>query len=117
MATAKKYFHDRVVLLLVSTNAFLAVMGGLFILFRLGSTHSTGLIVEYRQNLGLSAYKPGGSSTFLAFILFLLAVFIFHLVLSRKVYHMRRQFALAVLGMATLLIVLAIVASSALLSL
>ena len=117
MAGSKKFIHDRIVLLLVSINAFLAVAGSLFILFRLGATHSTGLIVEYRQNLGLSAYKPGSSTTFLAFIIFLLAVFGYHLFLSHKVYHLRRQFALTVLGMGTLLIILAIVTSSALLSL
>ena len=117
MAGSTKYFQDRLVLLLVSINTFLVVFSSLYILLRLGNRQSASFIIQYRGNLGLSAFKPGDSSTFIAFILFMIAVLVFHAILSRRVYHIRRHFAVAILGLGTLLILLAAIVSNALLSL
>lgn len=115
MHIPKRYFHDRMVLLLLATNAFLALVGIVSILLRLDSERSSGYIVEYRSQLGLSAFKSGSSREIWSFILFILIVAILHTLLSIRVYGIRRHFAIAVLGMGVLLLVLAILVSNALL--
>ncbi|HSX44367.1 MAG TPA: hypothetical protein VLE69_03695 [Candidatus Saccharimonadales bacterium] len=115
MTVPKKYIHDRVILLLLSTNIFAALLSILLILLNMGSNHSSGYIIQYRANLGLSAFKTGDVTTFLSFMLFSLFIVSFNTVLSIKAFHVRRGFAVAILGMTLLLLVLVIVVSNALL--
>lgn len=112
----KKYFQDRIVVLLLSVNAFLAILTTVVLLFQLSSLSDQVYIIEYRQNLGLgSVFSKGGKAAFLSFIVFVLLVAIFHAVLSKRIYHIRRQLSLIVLGLGTVLIVFAAVVSNALL--
>lgn len=115
MLIPKNFFHDRVVLLLLSINTFLALLGSLLILLRLDSSRPDGYIVQYRANLGLSAFKSGGASTLVSFILFSLLILAFHTVLSMRIYPIRRHFAIAILALALLLLMLSIIVSNALL--
>jgi hypothetical protein len=118
MSGPKKFIQDRIVLLLITVNSFLVTVSVALIVLRLGtSTHSQGLIGEYRSNLGtFGGFRHGDVYTFVSFIVFIAAVFIFHAVLARRVYYIRRQFALAVLGMGSLLILLAAIVSNSLLN-
>lgn len=115
MNIPKKYFHDRMVLLLLSVNTFVALLASILILLRLDGGRTDGYIVQYRANLGLSAFKTGSASTLISFIIFAALVLVFHTLLSIKVYHLRRHFAVVVLAMALLLLVLGMVVSNALL--
>jgi hypothetical protein len=115
MHVPKRYFHDRLVLLLLTINSFLAVSGALMLLFRLDNGRSEGYIVQFRSNLGLSAFKSGSSAVFISFIIFSLIVLTYHTVLSIRVYHLRRSFSTVVLSLGTLLLILSIVVSNALL--
>ena len=115
MTIPKKYFHDRLILLLLSVNTFLTVLGAVLILLNVGGSHSNGYIVQYRANLGLSAFKSGGIMTCISFIVFSFFTLICNTVLSIRAYHVRRHFAVAVLAMTLLLLVLSIVVSNALL--
>lgn len=115
MAATKKYFHDRLVLLLLAASAFLAVVGSLLILLRLDGSRTDGYIIQYRSNLGLSGFETGGLLQILGFIAFLLLVLVLHTLLSMRVYHLRRQAAIVILGLGLLLLVLSIVVSNALL--
>lgn len=115
MAIPKEYFHDRLILLLLTVNSFLAVLGSLLILLRLDPGRNEGYIVQNRTNLGINAFKIGHSSDLLAFILFLIIVLVVHTSLSIKVYPIHRQFAVTILAMGLLLISLAIIVSNALL--
>lgn len=117
MHIPKNYFHDRIVILLVSINTFLALLGSLLVLIRLDSGGSDVFIVQYRANLGLSAFKRGGALPLSSFIFFMLFVLVFHILLSIRVYPIRRHFAVTILGMGLLLLLLAIIVSSALLEL
>lgn len=117
MTAAKSYFQDRLVLLLLSVNAFLAFLATLLILFRVGNGGGSGFIVQYRANLGLSAYKTGSSLSLLAFIGFAILVFAAHAGLSWRSYHIRRQLSLAILVLGVILLVLCIIVSNALLAL
>jgi len=115
MTVPKKFFQDRIILLLLSTNIFVALLSVVVILLNLGSNHSNGYIVQYRANLGLSAFKTGDITTFLGFMVFSLFTVVFNTFLSIKAFHVRRGFAVAVLGMTLLLLVLVVVVSNALL--
>jgi hypothetical protein len=115
MAISKKYLHDHLVLLLLSINVFLALAGSLFILFRLSTDHGNSYIVQYRSSLGINAFKTGGVTELLSFIAFAALVLVVHSVLSLRAYHIHRQLAIAVLGLGSLLLVLTIIVSNALL--
>lgn len=115
MATPKKYFHDHLVLLLLSVNAFLATAGGIFILVRLSTSHGNGYIVQYRSSLGINAFQTGNLFDLLGFVVFALLVLGIHVVLSLRAYPVNRQVAIAILGLGVLLLALTIIISNALL--
>lgn len=115
MATPKKYFHDHLVLLLLSINAFLAIAGSIFTLVRLSTSHGTGYIVQYRSSLGINAFKTGSVVELLSFVAFAVLVLVIHTALSLRIYPLHRQLALVVLSLGVLLLLLTIIISNALL--
>src|SRR5688500_16650275 len=115
MHIPKRYIHDRMIVLLISINTFLALLGTILVLFRLDAGGSDVYIVQYRANLGLSAFKRGGPEPLLSFVAFGLIVLVVHIILSMRVYQTRRQFAVAIMAMGTLLLCLSIIVSNALL--
>lgn len=115
MAISKKYFHDHLVLLLLSIQAFLAIAGSIFILLRLTSSHSAGYVIGYRAALGTRHFQNGTVTGLLAFIGFAFIVLVAHTVLSMRSYHIHRQLAISILGSGILLLVLNIIISNALL--
>jgi len=116
MPLSKKYLHDKFVLLLASINIFLALLCAVLILLRLGvGQGSEGYIVQYRANLGISAYKTGSVTTILSFVLFAFFVATTNVILSIRTYHLRRELALTLLGLGALVLLLAVIVSNALL--
>jgi hypothetical protein len=115
MASNKKYFHDHLVLLLLSINAFLAIAGSIFILVRLSTSHGTGYIVQYRSSLGINAFQTGTVMELLSFVAFAGLVLATHTMLSLRAYKIHRQLAIAVLSLGVLLLLLTIIISNALL--
>ena len=115
MATPKKYFHDHFVLLLLSINAFLAVLGIIFILVRLGTSHGNGYIVQYRPSLGINAYQTGSVLQLLSFTVFEALIMAINAILSYRAYKIHRQLAVTILSLGILLLVLSIIISNALL--
>lgn len=115
MHVPKNYFHDRMILALLSVSVFLTVLGSLLVLLRLDSGNPDGYIVQYRADLGLGAFKSGSVSTFASFVAFMVFVLLFHTLLSIKVYGLRRQLAVTIMAMAVLLLAVAIIVSNALL--
>lgn len=115
MNIPQKYLHDRLILLLLSTNIFLAFLASVFMLLRLGSNHSNGYIVQYRPELGITAYQSGSIIDMLAFVGFALLVVTAHTVLSVKTYQIHRQLAVTILGLGIVLLILTIIVSNALL--
>ena len=116
MATAAKYFHDRLVLLLLGINGFLAVLTVLSVLFRLQGG-GDGYIVQYRASLGISAFKTGSVSHILSFAAFALLVLLFHTILSWQTHRLHRQLSVLILALGSLLLLLAVIVSNALLTL
>lgn len=117
MGTAKKYFNDRIVLLLLSTNAFLTILSGILLLLKLDTSRGTGYIVEFRPNLGLERFKSGSVSELLSFVAFALLMLVMNTILSYKVYHVRRHFSIAILALTLLLLILTLIIIDALLTL
>jgi hypothetical protein len=116
MAIPKKYLHDKFVLLLVSVNVFLAFLCTVLILLRLGSGQGgDGYIVQYRANLGISAFKTGGVTAIIGFIMFAVLIAVVNIGLSYRAYRLRRELSLTILGLGTLLLLLAVIVSNALL--
>ena len=114
MHIPKNYFQDRLVLLLITLNTFLAVGSSLLVLFRLRSGNPEGFVGQYHANLGLSAFKPGSTSTFISFVAFAGIVLTLHVLLSMRMYHHRRHFAVAILWLALFLLLLLLIVGNAL---
>jgi hypothetical protein len=115
MPLPKKYVHDKLILLLASANVFLAFLCVVLVFLRLNiGQGGEGYIVQYRSNLGISAFKNGGLSAILSFALFAVVLLIGNLLLSIRTYRVRRELSLAVLAAGVLLLILAIIASNAL---
>lgn len=116
MATPKKYFHDRLILLLLSISAFLALASVLIIVLRVDPGNSSDFATQYRASLPLgSRFKTGSAAGIYSFALFSVFVVSFHFYLSRKTYPIRRHFAIAFLALGILLLSLSIIVSNALL--
>jgi hypothetical protein len=100
MAASQKYLHDKLILLLASVNVFLTFLAVLQLLLRLGGGHNgSDYIIQYRSNLGISAFKTGALSDIVGFALFMIVLLTINLVLSTRVYHLRRSLSLAVLSL------------------
>jgi hypothetical protein len=115
MPAAKNYFQDRLVLLLLSVNAFLTLLATLSVLFRLQGAGSNGFIIQYRANVGISGFKTGSILSLISFIGFALIIFVANTALSMRTYQIRKQLAVVILGLGTLLLVLNIIVGNALL--
>ncbi len=118
MAISKKYFHDHVVLLLLSINAFLAVAGSIFIIISLTTGHSNAYIVQCRDCSNrefVNKYITGTVVDLLSFIVFALVVLVSNAMLSLRAYRINRQLAIAILSLGILLLTLTIIISNALL--
>lgn len=115
MHIPKRYFHDRMVLLLLSVNIFLALLCSILVLLKLDNGRGTLKLIQYRPELGLGGYTYSTSNlTYISFIVFALFVLGFHWALSVRVYSIRRHFSVAVLALSILLLALTIIVSNAL---
>ncbi len=113
--SAKKYFRDHFVLLLLTINIFFACFTAVFVTLRIISTHGNSYVAQYRPSLGLDSYTVGGVMQLLAFIVFATLVTFINTVLSYKVYKINRQLSIVILSLGLLLLVLTIIISNALL--
>ena len=114
MTIPKQYLHNRFVLLVVSVNFFLTLLLAVLTLLRLDTAHSS-YIVQYRSNATVNAFRSGSSSELFGFIVFGIFVFIFHTLISLRVFLIHKQLAIVVLGMGMLLLITSIIVSNALL--
>lgn len=115
MSSEQKYFHNRVVLVLLTVSVFLVVLGSLLILLRLDGGRNEGYIVQYRSNLGVSPFKSGGTAELLAFIPFNLIVLGTCIFLSMRMHSINIHRSAIILGLGTLLLTVSIIVSNALL--
>lgn len=112
----KEYFHDRIVLLLLTVNVFIAILCVATVLLRLGDFGSN-YIQSYRSNLGLNAYSVGGTGQMISFALYAVLIVAGQFFVSLRFYAIRRAVAWIVMLLATLLLVLCLIISNSLLGL
>src|SRR5260221_1770166 len=105
-ATPKRYIHDRIVLLVLSTNVFFTVLIGVLMTLALTRGTERFYTIEHRPSLGLSANQVSNATQMSSFIIFVVMVLIFNTILSVRVYPIRRQFAIVILIMGTLLVLM-----------
>jgi len=120
MAIQKKYFHDHLVLLLLSITAFLALAVSIFVLVKLGTGHSNGYIVQCRDCSNPNAinrFTSGGVGGLLGFIAYAILILVASTALSVRAYNVHRQLALVILSLGVLLLILTVIISNALLML
>jgi hypothetical protein len=116
MAIPKKYFQDKMILFLLSVNVFLAFLCVVVVVLRLGlGQGANGYIVEYRSNLGLSAFRKGNVVPLFGFLLFPILALVTHTIISLRTFHLHRMLSVTILGLGSLLLILAIIVSNALL--
>jgi hypothetical protein len=115
MPLPKKYMHDKLILTLVSVNILFALVCILIVLLRFGADGASGYIVQYRANLGISAFKTGDVTGILSFALFAPLVAVINIMLSIRMYDIRRLLSVAILALGAFILVLAIIVSNALL--
>lgn len=114
MHIPKHYFDNRSVLALLSINVFLVISATLSVLLRLDGGDNGSYIVSYRSNLGLDAFSAGSAIDFVYFIVLGFFVLVLHTYLSMRLYHVRKFASIAVLALATLLLVLIVIITNAL---
>ncbi len=116
MQVPKKYFHDRLILFLLSINAFFTLLTSILILLRLDSNSTDSYLVQYRSNLGIGGYQyQSNGATFFTIILFAVIIFVINTILSMRIYDEKRDFSVVILSLGTLLVVLTLIVSNAML--
>lgn len=115
METPKKYFQDKLVLLLLSSNIFLAFLCIALIFLRLGQGGGESYIVQYRSNLGISAFARGDIIRIFSFVGFAALVAAINIFLSIRTYGIRRLLSIMLLSSGLVLLVFTIIVSNALL--
>ncbi len=116
MPISKKYLHDKLILLLISANVVLAFLCAALIFLRLNiGQGGEGYLIEYRPKLGISAFRNGSITAILSFVAFVALIVLMNIVLSIRIYHIRRELSVVLLAAGVLLLVIATIVSNALL--
>ena len=116
MSNPKTYFHDRLILLILSINTFLGL--ALIVTSLLSFNNSdAGYIKEFRSDLGLDGYKAGGVIDIVAFALFAIILYAFQFIASTRIYHIRRHLSLIILLLTMIVYIFALMVLNALLNL
>ncbi len=115
MTNTKAFFHDRLVLFLLTVNGFLTLVTVVSVLFRLGGDGR--YIQSFRSNLGLGSVSVGGASELVAFVLFAAGLFVVHIFMALQFHKIRKVSSHVVLAMTFLLLTINLIVANALLSL
>jgi len=118
MTIPAKYLHDRLILLLLSTNVFLALACSIFMLLQLSARHTADYIVQCRDcsnEAYVGRFTHGDITGLLSFVVFALLVLGIHTVLSMRAYRINRQLAVTILALGVVLLITALIVSNALL--
>ncbi len=117
MATTRTYFRDHFVLFLLTSNVFLALFTAIFVFLRLSTSHNSSYIIQYRSNLGVSAFQTGSISEMISFGIFALLILAISVAISVRAYSINRNLSIGVLSAGIILTILDIIVSNALLAL
>ncbi|MGH7157752.1 MAG: hypothetical protein ACREGD_01590 [Candidatus Saccharimonadales bacterium] len=115
MEPTRKFFQDKLILLLVSSNVFLAFLCIVLIFLRIGQGSGEGYIIEYRSNLGISAFARGSIGGIIGLGVFAIITACLSIVISIRTYTITRVLSILMLGSGLLLLILTLIVSNALL--
>ena len=116
MSSQKHFIQDRLALLLVSLNAFLALAAVVLVALKLDSSKGTvNYIVSFRSSLGFDGYTQGTAWDIVSFMVAAVHIFAVGLALAYRTYKIKRELSLGVLALTLPLLVLLIIVSNALL--
>lgn len=113
MHIPKKYFHDKSVLALLAANTALFLLIVFGVLLGVSADENPTSIVAYRDATKIGQIS-GPTSDLYQFALFAIIVTIASTILSMKIFTLRRQLAIGVLGLNVLLLVMNIIIFNAL---
>lgn len=116
MSKPRPFFHDRLVLLLLTVNAVLAIFAAITAVLPIMDS-SGAFIGEYRSNLGLDAYRAGGALDMVSFAVFVILVYGFQLFTSLRLYEIKKSVSLVVLMLTSVLLIFTLIVTNALLEL
>ena len=116
MELSKKFLQDRFVLLLIGLMAALVVIGISLVLLRFDVSKNPTTIVAYRQNVSGASYQSGKPIDIYSLAVFMLVTSAIAVILSARVYSIKRYIALFVLGSTVFLLVLATIVANSLIS-
>lgn len=117
MELPKKYWHDRVVLLLIMLLAVLLVVGVALVLLRFDISKNPTTIVAYRPNISGASYQSGKPIDIYSMAIFMVFIAVSAVVLSARVYLLKRYLSVFILAGSVLLLLLATIVSNSLISL
>ncbi|MBA3757887.1 hypothetical protein H0X09_03430 [Candidatus Saccharibacteria bacterium] len=117
MEFPKKFLHDRVVLVLITLVSALVVVGVSLVLLTFDVSKNPTTIVAYRQNVTGSSYQSGKPIDIYSMAVFMLLTAAGTLLLSARLYVVRRSTAVFILGAGVFLLALSIIVARALISL
>lgn len=117
MEFSNKFLHDRSILILITVVSVLVVIGISLVLLTFDVSKNPTTIVAYRQNITGSSYQSGKPIDIYSLAIFMFLTAIGAVLLSAKLYLIRRSVSLFILGSGAFLLALTIIVSRALISL
>ena len=111
MELSKKFLHDRLVLGMVTLISVLVVIGVSIVFLRFDAARSTTTIIAYRQNN--FSYVPGKPIDIYSLAIFMILIAAAAVLLSARIYPIRRSLALFLLGSTIFLLILSAVVANA----
>ncbi len=117
MELPKKYLHDRLVLLFIMLLTVLFVVGVSLVLLRFDLSKNPTTIVAYRPNVSGASYQSGKPIDIYSMAIFMIVTAIGAVILSARIYMLKRYLSIFVLASSAFLMVLAIIVANSLISL
>lgn len=115
MQIPKKFFQDKLALILSGVSALAAIISVILLLISAISGSSSSYITSYKANLGIEAFQSGGLGTILSFIIFPIVILVVQMLLCWRIYLIERRLAIGILSAGLFLILLNLVVGKALL--
>lgn len=117
MELSKKFLHDRVILFLITLVSLLVVIGVSVVLLRFDLSKNPTTVVAYRPNISGVQYQSGKPIDIYSLAVFMLLTAFGSVILSARVYTVRRYVAVFILASGVFLLILSTIVANALISL
>ena len=117
MELPKKFLNDRIILLHITLIALLLVVGVALVLLRFDISKNPTTIVAYRPNITGASYQSGKPVDIYSLAIFMAITAAGAIILSARVYGLKRYLAIFILASSVFLMILATIVANSLISL